>query len=122
MFRSTYGIEAVGLRYFNIFGPRQSPTGAYAAVIPLFMQALQNNEAPVINGYGNQSRDFTFVENAVQANVKGIFSSKPDVSSQVMNIGCGERISINDLWQTLSTAAGKDIAPTYGFVEGWRCS
>jgi len=113
VFGKTYGTDVIGLRYFNVFGPKQSPDGAYAAVIPLFMQALQDNEPAKINGDGEQTRDFTFVENAVQANIRGFFASK-EAANQVFNIACGERISVNYLWDSLKTAAGKDITPIYG--------
>ena len=113
VFSTTYNIDAIGLRYFNIFGPKQSPNGAYAAVIPLFMDALQNNKPSSIHGDGGQTRDFTFVENAVQANIKGFFAPKSS-GNQVYNIACGERISVNYLWETLSKAANKTIDPVYG--------
>lgn len=113
VFATTYNTDTIGLRYFNIFGPKQSPNGAYAAVIPLFMDALQNNEPSNINGDGEQTRDFTFVENAVQANIKGFFASK-EAGNEVYNIACGERISVNYLWDTLSKAADKTIEPIYG--------
>ena len=113
VFATTYKTDAIGLRYFNIFGPKQSPNGAYAAVIPLFMDALQNNKPATINGDGEQTRDFTFVENAVQANIKGFFAPKSS-GNQVYNIACGERISVNYLWDTLSKAANKTIQPIYG--------
>ena len=113
VFGKTYGTDVIGLRYFNIFGPKQSPTGAYAAVIPLFMQALQDDEPAKINGDGEQTRDFTFVENAVQANIKGFFAPK-EAANEVFNIACGERISVNYLWDSLKDAAGKDISPIYG--------
>jgi len=113
VFAKTYNTDVIGLRYFNIFGPKQSPDGAYAAVIPLFMQALKDNKKPTINGDGEQTRDFTFVENAVQANIRGFFASK-DAANEVFNIACGERISVNYLWQSLREAAHKDIEPIYG--------
>jgi UDP-N-acetylglucosamine 4-epimerase len=113
VFGKTYHTDTIGLRYFNVFGPKQSPDGAYAAVIPLFMQALKDNEAPKINGDGEQTRDFTFIDNAVQANVKGFFASK-ESSNHVFNVACGERISINDLWEFLCDAASKNINPIYG--------
>ncbi len=113
VFAKTYKTDAIGLRYFNIFGPKQSPNGAYAAVIPLFMDALQNNKSTIINGDGEQTRDFTYIENAVQANIKGIFASEK-ASNQVFNVACGERISVNYLWNNLSEAANKDIKPEYG--------
>lgn len=113
VFATTYNTDAIGLRYFNIFGPKQSPNGAYAAVIPLFMDALQQNKPATIHGDGEQTRDFTFVENAVQANVKGFFAPK-ESGNQVYNIACGERISVNYLWSTLAKAASKNIEPIYG--------
>ena len=75
VYHKLHDIETVGLRYFNVFGPKQSPNGAYAAVIPLFMQSLKDEKPPTINGDGKQTRDFTFVDNAVQANIKGFFAS-----------------------------------------------
>lgn len=113
VFGNTYGIEVIGLRYFNVFGPKQSPKGAYAAVIPLFMQALKEEKTPVINGDGEQTRDFTFVENAVQANVKSLFAPKEAVG-EVFNVAYGERISLNQLWGSLQEASDKDIQPVYG--------
>jgi len=113
VFATTYNTDTIGLRYFNIFGPKQSPNGAYAAVIPLFMDALQNNKSATINGDGEQTRDFTYIENAVQANIKGFFAPK-EASNQVFNIACNERISVNFLWRSLSNAANKSIDPIYG--------
>ena len=113
VFGKTYGTDVVGLRYFNVFGPKQSPNGAYAAVIPLFMQALKDGTSPKINGDGEQTRDFTFVDNAVQANVKGFFASEA-AKNQVFNVACGENISVNDLWHTLKKAAHSDVDAIYG--------
>jgi UDP-N-acetylglucosamine 4-epimerase len=113
VFGTTYNTDVIGLRYFNIFGPKQSPDGAYAAVIPLFMQALQDNKPSTINGDGEQTRDFTFVDNAIQANVKGFFASK-SAANQVFNIACGERISVNYLWNSLQLAANSDLKAMYG--------
>lgn len=113
VFAKTYGIEIIGLRYFNVFGPKQSPNGAYAAVIPLFMQALKDGEAPTINGDGEQTRDFTFVENAVQANIKALFAPQEAVN-EVYNVAYGERISLNQLWKSLQEAAGSDLKAEYG--------
>ena len=76
VFHKTYGTPTIGLRYFNVFGPKQSPNGAYAAVIPLFMQALKKGVSPVIHGDGEQTRDFTYVENAVQANIRSFFATR----------------------------------------------
>jgi UDP-N-acetylglucosamine 4-epimerase len=113
VFGKTYNTDVIGLRYFNIFGPKQSPNGAYAAVIPLFMQALKDNNPAIINGDGEQTRDFTFVDNAVQANVKGFFASK-NAANEVFNIACGERISVNTLWKDLQEAANSKLKPLYG--------
>lgn len=113
VFAKTYGTDLIGLRYFNVFGPKQSPKGAYAAVIPLFMQALKDNKASKINGDGKQTRDFTFVDNAVQANIKGFFASK-EAANEVFNVACGERISVNYLWDSLKAAADSDLQAVYG--------
>lgn len=113
VFGKTYGTDVVGLRYFNVFGPKQSPHGAYAAVIPLFMQALKDGVSPTINGDGEQTRDFTFVANAVQANIKGFFASK-EARNEVFNVACGERISVNYLWQALSEAADSKLKAIHG--------
>lgn len=113
VFAKTYGTDSIGLRYFNVFGPKQSPNGAYAAVIPLFMDALIHDKQATINGDGEQTRDFTFIENAVQANIKGFFAPK-NAGNEVYNIACGERISVNFLWNSLCKAAKKDIQPVYG--------
>ncbi|MCB0444358.1 MAG: GDP-mannose 4,6-dehydratase, partial [Gelidibacter sp.] len=113
VFGTTYQTDVVGLRYFNVFGPKQSPNGAYAAVIPLFMQALKDKESPTINGDGTQTRDFTFVDNAVQANVRGFFASK-EASNEVFNVACGERIDINYLWDALKQAAQSEVEAMYG--------
>ena len=113
VFAKTYGMEIIGLRYFNVFGPKQSPQGAYAAVIPLFMKALKDKEPPTINGDGEQTRDFTFVENAVQANIKAAFANKEAVN-QVYNVAFGERISLNELWATLQNAADTELDASYG--------
>ena len=113
VFGKTYNTDVIGLRYFNIFGPKQSPKGAYAAVIPLFMEAVKNNQSATINGDGGQTRDFTFVENAVQANIKGFFAPK-EAGNEVFNIACGERISVNYLWEHINNAASKNVKAIYG--------
>lgn len=113
VFGTTYDTDVIGLRYFNVFGPKQSPNGAYAAVIPLFMQALKDHKSPTINGDGKQTRDFTFVDNAVQANIKGFFASEA-AKNQVFNVACGERIDLNYLWQALKTAANSNVEAVYG--------
>ncbi len=113
VFYKTYGTQTIGLRYFNVFGPNQSPTGAYAAVIPLFMQALKDGKAPTINGDGEQTRDFTFVQNAVQANVRAFFAEEVAVN-EVFNVAYGERISLNTLWNDLQNISGTKLKATYG--------
>ncbi len=109
IFAKTYHMEIVGLRYFNIFGPRQNPKGEYAAAIPLFIQSLLKNQSPSINGDGKQTRDFTFVENAVQANVKAMFADGISVQGNIFNIAVGERISLNELVDTLKTITGSTV-------------
>lgn len=113
IFAKTYQMEIIGLRYFNIFGPRQNPNGEYAAAIPLFINALLSNQAPTINGDGEQTRDFTFVANAVQANVKAMFTEKNNTQGDVFNIAIGERISLNQLINILKDLIGSTIIPTY---------
>ena len=114
VFASVYGMDLIGLRYFNIFGPRQNPNGPYAAVIPLFAEALLNDKAPVINGDGSHSRDFTYVDNAVQANIHALFTENNEAVNQVYNIACGEQTTLNELFEILKTEAGSDLRPIYG--------
>lgn len=109
-----YGLEFIGLRYFNIFGPRQNPHGPYAAVIPLFVQALLNDASPTINGDGSTSRDFTFVRNAVHANILALFTKNSSAVNQVYNIACGEQTSLNQLFGYLKEEAGSDLSAQYG--------
>jgi UDP-N-acetylglucosamine 4-epimerase len=113
VFYKTYGTKTIGLRYFNVFGPKQSPKGAYAAVIPLFMQALKDGNPPTINGDGGQTRDFTYVENAVQANVRSFFASEK-ANNEVFNIAYGQRISLNELWKDLQETSGIKLEAVYG--------
>ncbi|KAA5544180.1 SDR family oxidoreductase [Adhaeribacter rhizoryzae] len=114
VFGKTYGMEIIGLRYFNIFGPRQDPNGAYAAVIPLFIDAVLKGNSPRINGDGGQTRDFTFVENCVEANIRAALVQNPEAINQVYNIAVGDRTSLNDLFNILKEEAGSDISPEYG--------
>lgn len=113
VFAKTYGIETIGLRYFNIFGPRQDPNGAYAAVIPLFIQAIKQDSSPTINGDGETSRDFTFVENAVQANIKAFLIENNNALNQVYNVACGERTTLTQLWVEINQIANKNIGVIY---------
>ena len=114
VYADLYDMEFIGLRYFNIFGPRQNPKGPYAAVIPLFAEALLKGEAPVINGDGTHSRDFTYVSNAVQANILSLFTKSPAAVNQVYNIACGQQTSLNELFEGLRKVAGSELRPTYG--------
>jgi len=113
VFAKTYGTDSIGLRYFNVFGPKQDPHGAYAAVIPLFVKAVISGKQPVINGDGSQTRDFTFVENAVQANIRAMLTNEKPLHS-VYNVAVGERISLNELWTLLTTMTGSDPGVVYG--------
>jgi UDP-N-acetylglucosamine 4-epimerase len=114
VFSRTYGLEIIGLRYFNIFGPRQDPGGAYAAVIPLFIDALLHNQAPTLNGDGGQTRDFTFVENCVQANIRAALTTNPAAVNQVYNIAVGDRTSLVEMYDILRDEAGSSLAPRFG--------
>lgn len=113
VFARTYGLRAIGLRYFNIFGPRQDPEGPYAAVIPLFVKAIIKSSAPHINGDGGQTRDFTYVENAVQANVKGMLTEDDEAVNKVYNIAVGESFSVNHLYHFIREYLKSDIQPVY---------
>src|SRR5204863_4246061 len=99
-FSEVYGLETVRLRYFNIYGPRQTPDSPYAAVIPLFFQAILAGRSPFVNGDGQQSRDFTFVEDAVQANL--LAAETPGISGRVYNIACGRRTSLLELVEKIN--------------------
>lgn len=108
VFARTYGIATVGLRYFNVFGPRQDPAGPYAAVIPLWIAALLNRTPVFINGDGETSRDFCFIENVVQANLLAATSAIPDATNQVYNIAVGEGTTLNELFEFLRGAVNGD--------------
>jgi UDP-N-acetylglucosamine 4-epimerase len=109
VFSSAYGIPVLGFRYFNIFGPRQDPDGPYAAVIPLFVKAIMNNTSAFINGDGEQTRDFTFVENAVQVNVKGMLTNNEEAKNKVYNVAVGENYSVNFLYNSIREYLHSDI-------------
>lgn len=108
-----YGLDTVGLRYFNVFGRRQDSNGAYAAVIPKFIKQLLNGERPIINGDGQQSRDFTYIENVIEANLRACLAGK-EASGQVFNIAFGGREYLNDIYNGLVEALELDIKPVYG--------
>ena len=107
IFSKTYGLETIGLRYFNVFGRRQDPNGAYAAVIPLFVKQLKNHESPTINGDGNFSRDFTYIDNVIQMNEKAMLTQNSDALNTVYNTAVGERTSLNDLVDLLKNHLAK---------------
>jgi UDP-glucose 4-epimerase len=111
-FSEVYGLETVALRYFNVFGPRQDPQSQYSAVIPNFITAALRGESPVIFGDGEQSRDFTFVENVVEANLLAM-SAGSEVAGRAYNVACGERISLNDLVANIGRVLGRAIEPRY---------
>lgn len=110
-FTACYGLETVSLRYFNIYGPRQDPESVYAAVIPKFITAMLAGERPTIFGDGEQSRDFTFVEDAIAANL--LACTAPNAAGQVVNVACGERYSLNELVAALNRILGTAIEPIY---------
>ncbi len=109
VFEEIYGLQTVALRYFNVFGPRQDPNSQYSAVIPKFITAINNGESPTVYGDGTQSRDFTFVKNVVNANIKACESKK----TGVFNIACGRKIILNDLISMINELLGKKIEPKY---------
>lgn len=113
LYYKLYGLDTYGLRYFNVFGKRQDPEGAYAAVIPKFIKQLLNNERPTINGDGKQSRDFTFIENVIEANLKACKASH-EAAGEAYNIAYGGREYLIDIYYTLANALGKEIEPKFG--------
>ena len=113
VFSSLYGMRTVGLRYFNIFGPRQDPNGPYAAVIPKFIRILQSGDAPLINGDGEQTRDFTHIDNAVHANLLGA-KNAARAEGATLNIACGDRFSLNQLYEMISRHLGVERPASYG--------
>lgn len=113
LYKELYGLDTYGLRYFNVFGRRQDPDGAYAAVIPKFIKQLMNGECPTINGDGKQSRDFTYIENVIEANLKAC-QAPPEAAGQAFNIAYGGREYLIDIYHVLCQALGKDIEPVFG--------
>lgn len=110
-FYHSYGLETVGLRYFNVFGARQDPNSQYAAVIPKFITRMLNDEAPIIYGDGQQSRDFTYIDNVVHGNL--LAAEAPDASGEIMNLATGGRVNLLDLVAQLNDLLDTDIAPTH---------
>jgi len=113
VFANAYGMTVLGFRYFNIFGPRQDPDGPYAAVIPLFVKAIMNNTSAFINGDGEQTRDFTYVQNAVQVNVKAMLSKNEEAKNKVYNVAVGENFSVNFLYGFIKDYLKSDIEPIH---------
>ena len=113
VFADVYGLKLMGFRYFNIFGPRQDPDGPYAAVIPLFVKGIMNRTPVYINGDGEQTRDFTFIDNALQVNIKGMFTDNTAALKKVYNVAVGEYYSVNYLYNACREYLGSDFAATY---------
>lgn len=113
LYKVLYGLDTYGLRYFNVFGRRQDPDGAYAAVIPKFIRQLLNGEQPTINGDGKQSRDFTYIDNVIEANLKACLASS-DAAGEAFNIGAGGREYLIDVYYKLCKALGKEMEPLFG--------
>lgn len=115
IFSKCYGFKSVGLRYFNVFGPNQNPEGDYAAVIPKFIKTMLIGNSPIINGDGNISRDFTFVDNVVQANIKCLLKENTGLSnSSIYNVACGDRITLFQLVESINEILGLNIKPILG--------
>ncbi|MBQ3053276.1 MAG: SDR family oxidoreductase [Clostridia bacterium] len=113
LYNKLYNLETIGFRYFNVFGRRQDPHGFYAAVIPKFVKSLLNDEAPTINGDGKQSRDFTYIENVIEANLKAMLAPAC-ACGEVYNIAFGGRVFLVDLYEKICSLMGKDIKPNFG--------
>jgi nucleoside-diphosphate-sugar epimerase len=111
VFHRLYALETVSLRYFNVFGPRQDPDSPYSGVVSRFLSAIATGVPPTIHGDGEQTRDFTYVENVARANLAA--ASRPEAAGSVYNIGCATRVSVNELWRAMAELAGSDLAPRY---------
>lgn len=114
IFTDLYEMECIGMRYFNVFGPRQDPNGAYAAVIPKFITNLKRNIAPTINGDGSYSRDFTFVRNVVEANYLALTTNNNECFGEIFNIGAGGKITILEMYNSIKNILKSDIEPIFG--------
>jgi nucleoside-diphosphate-sugar epimerase len=115
VFHRLYGLETVSLRYFNVFGPRQDPNSPYSGVVSRFIDAIASGSAPTIHGDGEQTRDFTYVENVARANFAAL--ERPEAAGSVYNIGCATRVSINDLWRVMAELSGSTLEPHYAPVR-----
>ncbi len=111
VFANCYGLETISLRYFNVFGPRQDPKSQYAAAIPAFITAIINDQSPTIYGDGEQTRDFTYIDNVIEANMKAIAADK--TNGEIVNIACGRKISVNEIIAEINAALGKNVACNY---------
>jgi len=114
VFSSVYNMKCTGLRYFNVFGPRQNPEGPYAAVIPLFINAALENKQPTINGDGSTSRDFTFVSNVVQANISALLNTSKENRYDIFNIACGKSTSLLELWSIIKQLTQTEVTAIHG--------
>ena len=119
IFSKTYGLETIGLRYFNVFGRRQDPNGAYAAVIPLFIKSAMKNIQPKINGDGSITRDFTPVRNVIQINSKALLNIHDEPFHHVLNVACGQSLKLIELWDLIKKITGTEIEPIDGFTENF---
>ena len=113
LYKELYGLDTYGLRYFNVFGRRQDPDGMYAAVIPKFIKQLLHDEVPTINGDGRQSRDFTYIDNVIEANLRACQASS-EAAGQAFNIGAGGRLYLIDIYYDLCKALGVSVEPNFG--------
>jgi UDP-N-acetylglucosamine 4-epimerase len=117
VFHTTYGLNYIGLRYFNIFGPKQNPDNPYAAVIPIFCKAFIEGKRPTINGDGTYSRDFTYIANAIQANEKALFTENAEALNEVYNCACGDQVTLNQIVEYLQEISGKKLEPIHGPIR-----
>jgi UDP-N-acetylglucosamine 4-epimerase len=113
VYQTQYAIETIGFRYFNVFGPRQNPNGAYAAVIPLFIDNLLKGVSPTIDGDGLQTRDFTYIQNVVEINVKAMFATHAQATHQIYNVAVGKNYSVLDLFNNLQSLIGTNLQPDF---------
>ena len=120
VFARSYDFKTIGLRYFNIFGQRQDPEGAYAAVIPKWVAAMLANEPVYINGDGETSRDFCYIDNAVQANILAATTTNPDALDQVYNVAVGDRTTLNELFEAIRSGLCEQYLHLQGFSASYR--
>jgi len=114
VFHRTYGLEVIGLRYFNVFGPKQDPDGPYAAVIPLFFKSALNKTSPVINGDGSITRDFTYIDNVVDINIEALTTQKANAFGKAYNVACGTTTTLTILWEHIKNISGSNVEAIYG--------